>query len=69
MFHCLAGQDGKTRVWSIDCCDLLRTIDYDKSDDEDIVTVPPVCLGEQWGNKGGMMGLGVGICDKLCIYY
>ena len=61
---CLAGQDGKTRIWSIQTCELLNTIADTGNGD-----IPPLCLGENWALRNNMMALGLGIEDKLKLYF
>ena len=64
----LAGDDGKTRIWSIQTCELLKTIDATNTSD-DKIDIPPICLGENWALTNNMMALGIGTEDKLMLYF
>jgi hypothetical protein len=64
----LAGTDGKTRIWSVQTCELLKTIDVTNTS-SDRIDIPPVCLGENWALRNNLMALALGIEDKLMLYF
>ena len=63
-----AGDDGKTRIWSIQTCEQLKTIDP-ANNSSDKIDIPPICLGENWALTNNMMALGLGTEDKLMLYF
>lgn len=64
----LAGHDGNTRIWSVQTCELLNTLNLTENTTGEI-DVPAVCLGENWTQRNNMMALALGIEDKLKLYF
>ena len=67
-FAHLAGDNGNTRIWSIQTCELLNTINLTENTNGEI-NIPAVCLGENWTQRDNMVALALGIEDKLKLYF
>ncbi|XP_028409750.1 DDB1- and CUL4-associated factor 4-like isoform X2 [Dendronephthya gigantea] len=63
-----AGHDGKTRIWSIQTCEVLKTI-HETHMKNGYPDIPAVCLGENWASRSNLMAFGLGMGDKLKMYY
>ena len=65
---CLAGDDGKTRIWSVHTGEVLKTI-HETNMRNGYPDIPAVCLGENWALRSNMMAFGLGMEDKLKLYF